>query len=138
MIDLEHIKSDIQNIAEAIVSVLGIDVTIVDHNLVRIAGTGIYLKKVGEKVNGYSAFKKSLDEQIGIIIDDPSSNEICKECYNKLECKEVAEVSCPIVCDGISYGVIGLIAFSKEQGNIIKNEKKCFDELFREDGRFNF
>ena len=79
MIDLEHIKSDIQNIAEAIVSVLGIDVTIVDHNLVRIAGTGIYLKKVGEKVNGYSAFKKSLDEQIGIIIDDPSSNEICKE-----------------------------------------------------------
>lgn len=123
MIDLEHIKSDIQNIAEAIVSVLGIDVTIVDHNLVRIAGTGIYLKKVGEKVNGYSAFKKSLDEQIGIIIDDPSSNEICKECYNKLECKEVAEVSCPIVCDGISYGVIGLIAFSKEQGNIIKNEK---------------
>ena len=52
---------NIQNIAEAIVAVLGIDVTIVNQNLVRVAGTGIYIRKIGEKVKGYSAFKKSLN-----------------------------------------------------------------------------
>lgn len=44
-------------IAEAIEAVLEIDVTIVDENLVRVAGTGIYVEKSEKKVNGYSAFK---------------------------------------------------------------------------------
>ena len=47
MIGLEYIKSDIQNIAEAIVSVLNIDVTIVNKELFRIAGTGVYIDKIG-------------------------------------------------------------------------------------------
>ncbi|HSQ87254.1 sigma-54 interaction domain-containing protein [Romboutsia sp.] len=123
MNNIEYIKDDIQNIAEAIVAVLGIDVTIVNQDLIRVAGTGIYIEKIGEKVHGYSAFNKSLIEQIGIIIDDPSCNDICKECYDKRECKEFAEVCCPIVCDNEAYGVIGLIAFTNEQANIIKNNK---------------
>ncbi|MGL5315727.1 MAG: sigma 54-interacting transcriptional regulator [Peptostreptococcaceae bacterium] len=124
MINLENIKEDIQKIAEAIEAVLGIDVTIVDEECVRIAGTGIYIEKIGQKVNGYSAFKKSIDEQITIIIDDPSCNDICKECYNKVECREFAEVCCPIVCEGKAYGVIGLIAFAKEQADIIEKNKE--------------
>ncbi|MGX4601355.1 sigma-54 interaction domain-containing protein [Faecalimicrobium sp. JNUCC 81] len=123
MISLEYIKDDIQNIAEAIVAVLGIDVTIVDQNLVRIAGTGIYIDKVGKKVYGYSAFKKSLTEQIDILIDDPSCNDICKECDSNIGCKEFAEVCCPIICEEKSYGVIGLIAFTEDQANIIKDNK---------------
>lgn len=124
MISLEYIKEDIQNIAEAIVAVLGIDVTIVDQNLVRIAGTGIYIGKIGNRVEGYSAFKKSLTERIDILIDDPSCNSICKECDSNIGCKEFAEVCCPIICDDKSYGVIGLIAFTKEQADIIKDNKE--------------
>nr|WP_330409739.1 sigma 54-interacting transcriptional regulator [Romboutsia maritimum] len=121
MISLEYIKSDIQNIAEAIRAVLNIDVTIVDENMIRIAGTGTYVDKVGYKVEGYSAFKKSLTEKIVIFIDDPSCNDICSECFSKKKCKEFAEVCCPIICDERSYGVVGLIAFTKEQANIINN-----------------
>lgn len=123
MRNLEYIKSEIQNIADAIAAVIGIDVTIVDQDLVRIAGTGIYLDKVGEKVKGYSAFKKSLIEQMGIVIDDPSCNSICQECDSKIDCKEFAELCCPIVCEGYSYGVIGLIAFTKEQADTIEKNK---------------
>ncbi len=39
MINLKYIKDEIQNIAEAIEAVLNIDVTIVDEDLVRVAGT---------------------------------------------------------------------------------------------------
>lgn len=120
MKELENIKDDIQNIAEAILSVLNIDVTIVDENFIRIAGTGKYIDKIGDKVNGYSAFKKSFTEQVGIFIEDPKNSAICKVCDHVEICKEFAEVCCPIVLDGKSYGVIGLIAFSQEQSNAIK------------------
>ena len=129
MNSLEYIKEDIQNIAEAILSVLNIDVTIVDENLTRIAGTGRYLGKIGERLDGYSAFKKSLEEQISIIIDDPYASNICKECDHKTFCKEYAEVCCPITLDGHSYGVIGLIAFTEGQKEIIRENR---------DGLLNF
>ena len=121
---LKDIKNDIQNIAEAILSVLNIDVTIVDENLIRIAGTGIYLDKIGEKVKGYSAFKKCLEEQVLIYIDDSDQNDICKECSNSGNCKEYAEVCCPITLDGYAYGVVGLIAFNEEQFSIISSNAK--------------
>ena len=122
MITLKHIKDEIQKIAEAIESVLNIDVTIVDENLVRVAGTGIYIQKVGKKVDGYSAFRKSILEQSTILITDPSCDEICKECCSRFDCKEFSEMCCPIICDGKSYGVIGLIAFNKEQDDRINND----------------
>ena len=129
MNSLEYIKEDIQNIAEALLSVLNIDVTIVDENLTRIAGTGRYLGKIGERLDGYSAFKKSLEEQISIIIDDPYASNICKECDHRTFCKEYAEVCCPITLDGHSYGVIGLIAFTEGQKEIIRENR---------DGLLNF
>ncbi len=124
MINLNFIKRDIQNIAEAISSVLEIDVTIVDSNLVRIAGTGTYFKKIGQQLRAYSAFKYSLTTKKELIIEDPKSNKICNECYSSGVCKEFAEVCCPIVYDNKSYGVIGLIAFTKEQADVIKFRKK--------------
>lgn len=124
MTNLKYIKNDIQKIAEAIEAVLGIDVTIVDEDLTRIAGTGIYIENIGQQVYGYSAFKESIIKQVTVVIDDPSSDRICKECNNKNECKEFAEVCCPIICEGKSYGVIGLIAFTEEQAKIIKNNKQ--------------
>ena len=120
MKELENIKNDIQNIAEAILSVLNIDVTIVDENFIRIAGTGKYIDKIGDEVDGYSAFKKSFTEQVEIFIEDPKNSTICKGCDHVKICKEFAEVCCPIVLDGKSYGVIGLIAFSQEQSDAIK------------------
>ena len=121
---LKDIRDDIQNIAEAMLSVLNIDVTIVDEHLERIAGTGTYLEKIGDTVEGYSAFKKCLEEQVIIYIDDSQKNDICKVCSNNGNCKEHAELCCPITLDGYSYGVVGLIAFNKEQSDIIKDNAK--------------
>ena len=121
---LKDIRDDIQNIAEAMLSVLNIDVTIVDEHLERIAGTGTYLEKIGDKVEGYSAFKKCLEEQVIIYIDDSQKNDICKVCSNNGNCKEHAELCCPITLDGYSYGLVGLIAFNKEQSDIITDNAK--------------
>ncbi len=112
---LALLKDDIQTVAEAIRELLNIDVTIVDDKMMRIAGTGDYMKKVGTRIMGYSAFKKSLDEKEVVIIDDPSTSEVCMLCDNNDLCLEYSEVCCPIIYEDKSYGVIGLIAFNEEQ-----------------------
>ncbi len=64
-----------------------------------------------------------------IVIDNPKVSPICKECCRAGNCNEFGEICCPIVCDGKSYGVIGLIAFSEEQRKIIETNS---------DGMVNF
>ncbi|WP_300282882.1 sigma-54 interaction domain-containing protein [Peptacetobacter sp.] len=129
--ELSYIKEDIQNIADAIETVLKIDVTIVDENLIRIAGTGKYINKIGEEIRGF-AFKKSLIDKEYIVIDNPKESFICKECYKIGNCNEYGEICCPIICDEKAYGVIGLIAFSEEQREIIeKNSEGMVNFLTR-------
>ena len=45
--ELKDIQSTVQQIAEAISSVIEIDVTVTDRSLVRIAGTGKYMAQIG-------------------------------------------------------------------------------------------
>lgn len=123
---LDVIRSEIQKVAEAISLVINIDVTIVNHNMKRIAGTGIYKEKIGEIIPGSSAFNKAFDEKITLIIDNPKDCLYCKQCYKLDNCREEAEVCCPIILDGNCYGVIGLIAFDENQKKRIVDTR---DEL---------
>ena len=45
-----------QKVAEAIEAVIGIDVTIMNNDMIRIAGTGIYKDKIGIKIENNTAF----------------------------------------------------------------------------------
>ncbi len=124
MIHLGYIKEDIQNIAEVISSVLNVDVTIVDENLMRIAGTGTYREKIGEKISNHSAFENAIDLGESFIIEDPRKDKICERCKGKADCREFAEVCCPIKLEEKIYGVIGLIAFSENQRENIRQNKE--------------
>lgn len=124
MLGLSSIKEDIQNTAEAISAALKVDVTIVDENLVRIAGTGKYTGKVGESINYLSAFGISLAQGKGFIIENPRMDDVCKLCVSKESCKEFAEVCSPIVMDEKTYGVIGLVALDEEQEKSLKENKR--------------
>lgn len=122
---LDVIKNEIQKVAEAISLVINIDVTIVNDEMKRIAGTGSYKEMIGEIIPGKSVFNKCFEEKETLIIDNPKENLYCRHCYKFDSCREKAEMSCPIILDGICYGVIGLIAFDEEQReSIISREKE--------------
>ncbi len=128
---LDVIKNEIQKVAEAISLVIDIDVTIVNEEMKRIAGTGIYKKMIGEIIPGKSVFNRCFEEKKTLIIDNPKENIYCKHCYKFDSCIEMAEMSCPIILDANCYGVIGLIAFDEKQKNTIlsrKNELVLFIE----------
>lgn len=120
---LAHIASSVQNIAKAIESVIKVDVTIVDNTLNRIAATGRYRNHIGEKVNRYSVFGYALEQGEGFIIENPRNHVACHRCENIKDCKEYAEVCCPIKVNDETIGVIGLIAFEESQKKAIINNK---------------
>ena len=122
--DLIKIVSNVQKISEAISSVIRVDVTVVDNNYNRIAGTGRYRNCIGEKVNKKSAFGFALTQGESFIIENPRQHFTCLECENVQNCKEFAEVCCPIHVGNDTVGVIGLIAFEEEQRDAIINNKE--------------
>ncbi|HHU69452.1 MAG TPA: transcriptional regulator, partial [Thermoanaerobacterales bacterium] len=68
---LDKLQSELQEIAEAIMSVTLLDVTILNRNLKRIAGTGKYRQQVGKYAPKFSVFEKSINTGLQYVIDKP-------------------------------------------------------------------
>lgn len=114
-LELSSIKDTVTQVADAITAAIGIETEIVDSDLKIIGGTGRYVKKIGTyEENG------DLDSPstYGILLR--SGNEyVCTDIskditYNPKE-EELAEIACPIQIENQIIGIIGLIAFTKNQ-----------------------
>jgi len=125
--DIESLKQyyDLsQRVAEAIQAVLRIDVTIMNSEMKRISGTGIYKALIGEKIEKKTAFDYCLvTGNPQVIIDKKNNNSICMVCPRASTCAEKAEICVPIKQGNTTVGVIGVIAFDEDQKNrIVSNE----------------
>jgi len=128
--NLRKIVSNVQNISEAISSVINVDVTVVDNKLNRIAGTGCYKLRIGETVSDNSVFGFALRQGESFIIENPGEHSACLKCNNISNCDEYAEVCCPIKVGENIVGVIGLIAFGEDQKkSIVSNQSNLIKFL---------
>lgn len=113
--NLFSIQNSVQEVAEAIAAVLNVDVTIVDKNLNRVAATGRYEDLIGKKVPKNCSFESIANKRKPEFIDKPNTSKKCLDCSSKGSCAEMATIGYPIISEGDLLGVIGLIAFNKEQ-----------------------
>ena len=122
---MQQIQASVQQVAEAIASVLNIEVTIVDESLVRIAGTGDHKNTIGQKITGQSLYQSVIQTKHATVITDVHTAEQCLTCEKRSFCKQLAELCCPILIGTEVIGVIGLIAFSDERRRELlgKNER---------------
>jgi sigma-54 dependent transcriptional regulator, acetoin dehydrogenase operon transcriptional activator AcoR len=127
---LIDIKEYVQNIADVIQSVVDVDVTIIDSDNFRIAATGKYCDKIGQKGGERSVFLKAMISKKSYIINNPKYEAVCIDCGNREECIEFAEVCSPIILGENVIGVIGLVALSeKQRDNLIKNSDNLLNFL---------
>ncbi|WIV11617.1 sigma 54-interacting transcriptional regulator [Proteiniborus sp. MB09-C3] len=112
-----------QKVAEAIEAVLGIDVTIMNESMERVAGTGIYKTLVNDQIEKNSAFDRCLSTgKSQVITDRCPESSLCCGCSRILTCVEHAAICVPIRQGEKVIGVLGIIAFNEEQKKqIIKN-----------------
>ncbi|MBC2582502.1 sigma 54-interacting transcriptional regulator [Clostridium sp. DJ247] len=120
---LKKIQQTAIKYVDILSQVLGVDVELVDSELIRIAGTGKYRDGINESLEdqGY-VYKRTLETGGNHVISDPGKNELCTECPNYNTCIEKFEMCVPIKLNNEVIGVIGLICFEDcQRERIIAN-----------------
>ena len=127
MVELMAVKDYAQQIAEAIATVVKIDIEIADHNLIRIAGTGKYHKGLGLSMDrqGY-VYQEVLRTGHQFVIETPGHHPLCTPCKARGNCSEKYEVVSPINVDGKAVGAIGLICFTDSQAKLIEENQHSY------------
>ncbi len=127
MVELMAVKDYAQQIAEAIATVVKIDVEIADRNLVRIAGTGRYHKGVGLSMDrqGY-VYQEVLRTGHQFVIETPGNHPLCAPCKARGNCSEKYEVVSPINLDDKAVGAIGLVCFTEAQAKLIQENQQSY------------
>ena len=121
---LANMQAYVQSHADVIHQVTGINVEIMDTNMVRIAGTGIYASQVASSLdNAGEIYKEVLRSHQTILVESPRHHSICANCHDRANCKERFSLATPIVDGDVVYGVIGLVCFTDE------DRRKVMDSL---------
>lgn len=115
VLNLMDIQPVVQQIADAIASVLKIEVEIANHKFIRVAGTGEQKSSVLHKMEGDLVYKSAIRTGQPVIIENPGFEEVCKRCPFYQKCPETGEICTPIFYNDQSIGVIGLLAFNAKQ-----------------------
>lgn len=116
---LSLIRDTVQQAAQAITAALDLETEIVDEGLKIIGGTGRYAEKIGTyEENGdldspfvYASCLRNGQEYITF--------EPCSEAFYAAKENELAEICCPIRIKQRTVGLIGLIAFSAQQRELM-------------------
>ena len=134
-ISLLDIKDHVKKYAGAISSLINVDVGVVDKNMVRVTGTGLYKNIEGVSALG-SVYKNTLLTGKTNIIENPRYHALCSECLDKNRCCEKLEIATPIYCNEEIVGVIGLVCFNDEQKEKILNDIDAYLNLTKQIAEF--
>lgn len=135
-----EIQSQLRNVQAAVVSyagiiskIAGVDVEVVDENLYRVAGTGMFAAGVDANMaqEGH-VYRKVLETGKRRVIYQPGEELVCQGCPNFLHCPEEIELAMPILAEGHPIGVIGLVGSSRDQKLHILENEALFLELIEQ------
>lgn len=135
-----EIQSQLRNVQAAVVSyagiiskIAGVDVEVVDENLYRVAGTGMFAAGVDANMaqEGH-VYRKVLETGKRRVIYQPGEELVCQGCLNFLHCPEEIELAMPILAEDHPIGVIGLVGSSREQKLHILENEALFLELIEQ------
>ncbi|MCC8108007.1 MAG: sigma 54-interacting transcriptional regulator [Planctomycetes bacterium] len=124
---LDAIADYVKDLAYVVSTVTEIDIEVVDRNLVRIAGTGIYADSVGDSINQAGAlYTHALATAEPLYVDNPKENPLCFQCPNLDHCQEKLTLCSPIVADGDILGIIGLVCFTDEDRKKVQANRDIY------------
>ena len=127
---LSGIKESVQQVAEAISIAVGVEVEIVDEKLNILGGTGVYHDQIGQKEEGGDLDSNYLYARVlrtGVtqyVADAMFDKDYDITGSGSTVSGELAEVCTPIILNSQIIGIIGLIAFTEEQKQILSDKSK--------------
>lgn len=127
---LREISSSVTQVAEAISIAIGVEVEIVDTDLTILGGTGIYASMIGQKEEGGHLdsnylYARVLRSGVTESIEDAKREADYDEMGSgQTHFGELAEICTPIKNGDSIIGIIGLIAFTEKQKEILLDQKR--------------
>lgn len=113
----------------AIAAVTDVDVTIVDENLVRVAGTGKYIDDLDEVLPAHTISDQVLRTGKVFVLENPREDDRCKKCAFIKKCREKAEISFPVMLDNRPIANMALIAFTDKQRKLMLDNSEIYVEF---------
>lgn len=127
---LKEISTSVTQVAEAISIAIGVEVEIVDIDLTILGGTGIYSSMINQKeedgkLDSNYLYARVLRSGVTEYIEDAKIDENYDEMgRGQTHFGELAEICTPIKMGDQIIGIIGLVAFTEEQRNILLDKKR--------------
>lgn len=124
---LLEIQDTVAKYASIMAKIANVDVEVVDENLFRVAGTGMFAPVINMDMSaeGY-AYKQVLKNGKLQIIYTPGKDPICHDCPKRDNCAERIEIAMPILARGKTIGVIGLVGSSEWQRTTILQDETTY------------
>ncbi|MDR2946846.1 MAG: sigma 54-interacting transcriptional regulator [Candidatus Adiutrix sp.] len=95
--------------------ITGLDVEVVDCNLERIVGTGMYADAAEQSLAAAGqVYRRVLETGEPVFLTDSGQNELCQNCPNRDRCPEKLTFGVPIYSESGLVGVLGLVCFTEE------------------------
>ena len=123
---LSTIRKFVQEVSMAIAAVTKVEVTIVDENLVRIAGTGKYIDDLDEILPAHTISDQVLKTGKVYVVEKPRADSRCNKCGFREKCRELAEISVPVLLNNQPIANMALIAFTEQQRKLLVNNKGVY------------
>ncbi len=112
---LAKVSENGQQVAEAIATVLKVEVEIIDTELLRVAGTGIIRNDVGTRLLRGLVNKHVQKTGKHIFIKEAGFHPICLSCPLTGHCFYKASIVYPIIAESEVIGTVSLTAFDDKQ-----------------------
>lgn len=128
--ELKHIQTFIQAFVNAIAAIVNVDVTVVDRDMLRIAATSKN-HQINQKIRHASLYQKVLLTKKPLIIENSCMSEICRQCGDRFNCTEVADIAYPIFYQHNVCGVISIAAFSEQDRQAFLNKNTQFEHFLK-------
>ena len=127
---LLEIQETVMEYADIMSKIAQVEVEVVDSELFRVAGTGIFKEHINEDMSseGY-VYKHLMMTGNTEVIYNPGKEAICERCPKRDICKEEIEISMPLRLEGKIIGAIGLVGSTREQKELILSKESMYLEL---------
>lgn len=121
---LIEISDSVRQLIEAMKPLIQFDLSVVDENLMRIAGTGRYENYVGLVLPTRSASDYVISHGQPLIIYNPLEHEVCQTCTVRNICLKEASILYPIHKDDEVIGIITIASFREEDKDKLKQMER--------------
>jgi len=134
---LLEIQETVKKYTEIMAKISKVDVEVVDTELFRVAGTGMFADHINEDMSaeGY-AYSHVIKEGQLQVIYSPGQESICNNCPKRDRCAEEIEIAMPIRASDEIIGVIGLVGSNAQQRNAILADEEIYLGLIEQIANF--